>query len=48
MAEMMSGAAFGGRVSGAGTNAQVNATGMAGIDQPLNKKKKFARRFEKR
>lgn len=38
--EMTSGAAFGGRMSGAGSNADINATGMAGIDQPLKKKKK--------
>jgi hypothetical protein len=36
----VSGASFGGAMSGAGTNAQINATGMAGIDQNLFKKKK--------
>lgn len=36
---MASGAAFGGPLSGAGTNAQVNATGLAGIDSVLGDKK---------
>lgn len=40
VAEMMSGAALGGPMSGAGSNAQVNATGMAGIDNPLGSKKR--------
>jgi hypothetical protein len=35
-----SGAAFGGALSGAGTNQQVNDTGLAGIDKPLKDKKK--------
>ena len=30
---------FGGALSGAGTNAQVNASGMAGIDPVLGDKK---------
>lgn len=37
---MVSGASFGGAMSGAGTNAQINATGMAGTDPILFKKKK--------
>jgi hypothetical protein len=37
--EMVSGASFGGSLSGAGTNAQVNATGLAGVDPLLGKKK---------
>lgn len=40
MAEMFSGASMGGAMSGAGTNADINATGMAGIDKPLRKKRK--------
>ena len=42
MYEMYSGASIGGAMSGMGTNAQVNATGMAGVDPNLfkNKKKK--------
>lgn len=36
---MVSGASFGGPMSGAGTNAQINATGMAGIDPILGNKK---------
>ena len=39
MVEMTSGASFGGAMSGAGTNAQVNSTGMAGIDPILGDKK---------
>ena len=39
MREMTSGAAFGGRMSGAGTNADVNATGLAGRDPVLGQKK---------
>ena len=39
MYEMTSGASFGGAMSGAGTNAQVNSTGMAGIDPVLGDKK---------
>ena len=39
MVEMTSGASFGGAMSGAGTNAQVNSTGMAGIDPVLGDKK---------
>ena len=35
----VSGASFGGAMSGAGTNAQINATGMAGIDPVLGDKK---------
>lgn len=35
----VSGASFGGALSGAGTNAQINATGMAGIDPVLGDKK---------
>lgn len=38
--EMSSGAAFGGAASGAGDNATINATGFAGVDKPLQKKKK--------
>lgn len=38
--EMFSGAAIGGRMSGMGTNADINATGMAGQDPLLGKKKK--------
>lgn len=49
MREMTSGAAFGGRLSGAGTNADINATGLAGLDKPLNskpqKKKKDIRKL---
>jgi len=41
MREMTSGAAFGGSLSGAGTNADINATGLAGIDKPLGRKKKL-------
>jgi hypothetical protein len=41
--EMVSGAAIGGRMSGLGSNSQVNSTGMAGIEAPVgntkNKKK---------
>jgi hypothetical protein len=37
---MASGASFGGPMSGAGTNADINATGMAGIDKLLNNKKR--------
>ena len=41
MAEsMVSGASTGGALSGIGTNAQVNATGMAGISPVLGKKPK--------
>jgi hypothetical protein len=42
MFEMYSGAGIGGAMSGMGTNAQVNATGMAGVDPMLfqNKSKK--------
>ena len=47
MAEMVSGAAIGGRMSGLGTNSQVNSTGLAGVDPILNKKKKIIRRFGK-
>lgn len=45
MSEMVSGAAIGGRFSGIGTNAQVNATGMAAPTGP-DKKKKPIRRIE--
>lgn len=38
--EMASGASFGGAFSGAGDNATINATGMAGIDKPLTNKKR--------
>lgn len=38
--EMVSGAGIGGRMSGLGSNSQVNATGMAGTDPVLKKKKK--------
>jgi hypothetical protein len=38
--EMASGASFGGAMSGAGSNATINATGMAGIDKPLSNKKR--------
>jgi len=44
---MTSGAAFGGPMSGAGSNAQINATGMAGID-PLLGNKKIKRRKDLR
>ena len=44
MAEMSSGAALGGPMSGAGDNATINKTGMAGKDPVLKKKK---RRIEK-
>lgn len=37
---MVSGASFGGAMSGAGTNSQINSTGMAGIDPVLGKKKR--------
>jgi hypothetical protein len=37
--EMVSGASFGGSLSGAGTNQQVNSTGLAGKDPALGKKK---------
>ena len=37
---MASGASFGGPMSGAGTNADINATGMAGTDKPLSNKKR--------
>jgi hypothetical protein len=36
---MVSGASFGSSLSGAGSNAQVNATGLAGIDTVLGDKK---------
>lgn len=36
----VSGAGFGGALSGAGSNADINATGLAGIDRPLGQKKK--------
>lgn len=39
MEEMTSGASFGGSLSGAGTNADINATGLAGVDPVLGKKK---------
>ena len=39
MAEMMSGAAIGGRFDGAQTNAAANATGMAAPTGPAKKKK---------
>ena len=44
-AEMASGASFGGAMSGAGDNATINATGMAGVDKPLNKTKKILDRL---
>lgn len=44
---MTSGASFGGPMSGAGSNAQINATGMAGID-PLLGNKKIKRRKDLR
>lgn len=37
---MTSGASFGGSLSGAGTNQQVNQTGMAGVDPVLNKRRR--------
>lgn len=40
MNEMTSGAAFGGSLSGAGTNAQVNATGLAGADAILQRRRR--------
>lgn len=40
MREMTSGAALGGRMSGAGTNADVNASGLAGVDPVLNKRRR--------
>lgn len=45
-AEMASGASFGGAMSGAGDNATINSTGMAGVDKPLknNKIKKILSR----
>ena len=39
MYEMYSGAGIGGAMSGMGTNAQINATGMAGVDPVLGNKK---------
>ena len=44
MGEMVSGAALGGSLSGAGDNETINKTGMAGKDPVLGKKK---RRIEK-
>jgi len=44
---MVSGASFGGAMSGSGSNAQVNASGMAGID-PLLGDKKIKRRKDLR
>lgn len=38
--EMASGASFGGAMSGAGSNADINATGMAGVDKSLQNKKR--------
>jgi hypothetical protein len=38
--EMVSGASFGGALSGAGTNQAINSTGLAGIDPMLNQKRK--------
>lgn len=40
MNEMTSGAAFGGSLSGAGSNAQVNASGLAGADQILQRRRR--------
>lgn len=39
MREMTSGASFGGALSGAGSNADINATGLAGVDPVLGQKK---------
>lgn len=41
VAEMSSGASFGGSLSGAGTNASINNTGLAGTDKPLKTKRKI-------
>ena len=46
---MTSGAAFGGPLSGAGTNAALNATGLVGIDSLLDggtEKKKKKKKIE--
>ena len=40
MNEMTSGASFGGSLSGAGTNAQVNSSGLAGADPILQRRKR--------
>lgn len=41
VAEMSSGASFGGAMSGAGSNSTINSTGMAGVDKPLKTKRKI-------